>query len=131
MVVLVPLKATAPVVSVNTTLPLKLPETITILEKVKASKDKVLSFLGSATFQEKTDKGIDLFYLEEIFNYKPVLGGKLEKINLLRLSFNNKEELEKATWLELKNGYIFDPSKNNSASRYDLKFFDQIQKNFS
>jgi outer membrane protein assembly factor BamE (lipoprotein component of BamABCDE complex) len=108
-----------------------LPSKIKTLKKDQAKQDDIIALLGSPTFQEISSKKKDFFYLEEIFQQKPVLGKKLQKINLLRLSFGEEGKLEKTAWLEIEGPYSFNPSKSNLTSRYDLQFFEQIQKNFS
>jgi hypothetical protein len=108
-----------------------LPGKIKTLEQDKAKQDDIIALLGSPTFQEVSSKKKDLFYLEEIFQQKPITGKKLQKINLLRLSFGEEGKLEKTAWLEIEGPYSFNSSNSNFTSRYDLQFFEQIQKNFS
>ena len=103
-------------------------------EKKQASIDEVILVLGSPTFSETfkvKDKTIrDLFYLEERFLQKPLIGSKLQKIKLLRLTFNHKHKLEKSQLLEVEKPYLYDKSQGDSFNSYQLKFFEQIKKNF-
>jgi hypothetical protein len=104
------------------------------LEIKKATSEEVLIWLGSPTFLEtfKENNQIrrELFYLEEQFIYKPLVGKKLQKIKLLRLSFNYQDQLEKSNLLELDGDYYYNNSKFELLNPYQLKFFDQIKKNF-